>query len=114
MQFAWRNVSPVAADCTFFIERQGNALKEREAAPAVIKKPEHEAERLSCIYLAEGCRCKILRVQKCLGGACTFCRDERAEQESKRRWLQRMNNINPDNQAKIAGTYFGGRMPWKE
>ncbi|MBQ8894504.1 MAG: hypothetical protein IJ043_08900 [Clostridia bacterium] len=66
-----------------------------------------------CIHLAGGGCCKILRVESCKGH-CSFYREEREADASRTLWQQRLNGLEPEVQSKIAGTYFGGKMPWKE
>ncbi|MBQ6823274.1 MAG: hypothetical protein IJP27_01345 [Clostridia bacterium] len=65
-----------------------------------------------CMHFAGGA-CKILRVTACREG-CSFYREEHQAASSRVEWQKRMNGLDAERQRKIAGLYFGGKMPWKE
>lgn len=67
-----------------------------------------------CIYLSEQCKCGVLNVERCIGKGCTFCKNSSQNICSKNIWKNHLNTIPQDKQSKIARTYYGGTMPWKE
>jgi hypothetical protein len=67
-----------------------------------------------CINLTEHCRCSVLCVTKCLGRNCSFRQGITEQRKSVGKWRQRMNELPCDVQEKIAGSYWNGKMPWKE
>lgn len=66
-----------------------------------------------CVHLTENCRCSILKVSECIGTKCTFCKTSFEHIKSSGQWNQKMNELQEENQKKIALIYYNGKMPWK-
>lgn len=67
-----------------------------------------------CIYLSERCRCAILQVPSCRGEKCPFRQNVEEQSRAREQWRKALDALSPDAQGKIAGSYYGGFMPWKE
>lgn len=67
-----------------------------------------------CIHLSDNCRCSLLRVKDCLGTDCSFCVTVNEIEQSQEDWHSYMNSLSDEKQKKIAKSYYGGKMPWKE
>lgn len=70
-------------------------------------------ELVDCVYLSERYRCTILQVPSCRGERCPFRRDEEELRRAKEQWRSTLGALSTDK-CKIAGSYYGGIMPWKE
>jgi hypothetical protein len=67
-----------------------------------------------CVNLTEHFRCSVLRISECPGGNCSFRQGTSERKSSINKWRKRMNGLPPGEQRKIATSYWGGKMPWKE
>lgn len=68
----------------------------------------------NCVHLTERYKCRILQIDECIGESCSFCQDSSGQKQSDDLWRRKMNTVNEGKQKKIAKTFYGGRMPWKD
>lgn len=67
-----------------------------------------------CIYLMENGRCSELKINRCKGKRCSFCKITENGDNEQIKWSERLNSLDEEKQMKISKKYYSGRMPWKK
>lgn len=65
-----------------------------------------------CCWLSEQGYCTRLRVTSCAGQSCPFLKTQEQEQSAFEKAQQRLRDLDPARQQKIANKYYGGSYPW--
>ncbi|MBC8571451.1 hypothetical protein [Zongyangia hominis] len=89
------------------------ALLKRDFIPVSKQQNMKPLHYPDCIHLSERCGCDLLSISECKGESCSFCQSAAQQELSQREWLSILNTLGLEQQKKIAGKYYSGKMPWK-